>query len=84
MKLQLFAGHLAAKRFEHLEHLKERSLQLKQLADVSVDADKYAEKIETLLASFQTKFFDFNDEEDNITIFTNPFAFPAARVNTAG
>ena len=59
MKLQLFACHLAAKRFEHFEHLKERSLQLRQLADASVDADEYAEKIETLFVSFQAIFFLF-------------------------
>ena len=45
IKLQLFAGHLLAKRFEHFEHLKERSLQLRQLADASVDTDEYAENL---------------------------------------
>ena len=75
-KLQLFVGHMATKRFEHFEHLKERSLQLRQLADASVAAEKYAEKIKTLLASFQIEIFDFNDEEDNIAVFTKLFTFP--------
>ena len=81
MKLHLFAGHLAAKRFKLFEHLKERSLQLRQLADASVDADKYVEKIKTLFAKLQAKFSDFNDEH-NIAVFTNPFSFHGARVNT--
>ena len=56
MKLHLFAGHLAAKRFKLFEHLKERSLQLRQLADASVDADKYIEKLKLCSQIFRQNF----------------------------
>lgn len=75
MKLQLFVNQLAHNKFDNFQHLKERA------AENEVDADNYKSKVETLLGAFDSRFSQFLAETNNITLFTNPFAFPDDKIN---
>jgi len=77
MKLRLLIGQLAQRKFDNFSCLRQRQDQL----DSTLDADKYAEKVEILLDSFKSRFLEFTGEESNITLFTNPFAVPIEKID---
>mgnify|MGYP003396362830 CR=1 FL=1 len=60
---------MAQKKLDNFKHLKQRQ------SENVIDGDKYAAKIEKLLDAFEARFTDFTAEENNISLFTNPFAF---------
>lgn len=75
MKLRLLIGQLAQRRLDNFTSLKERQAQFD-----SLDCDKYSAKVEELLTSFESRFVDFNLEEINIALFTNPFVLPIEKI----
>jgi hypothetical protein len=75
LKLQLFVGQLAQKRLQNFPRLQERA------KTSELDTDRYTAKVEVLLDSFQAKFSQFDAEQDNVQLFSNPFTFPESKIS---
>ena len=45
------------------------------------DGNKYAETVEILLDSFQSRFLEFTGEESNTKLYANPFVLPIEKLD---
>lgn len=74
MKLQLFIRQLETGTLSNFPTLLSRS------AECVLNLDHYKEKVQSLLDAFQARFSEFDAEQDNVILFTNPFAFPENKI----
>jgi len=49
---------------------------------MKLDTDKYAAKVEDLLAAFQARFTEMASEQSSIDLLTNPFTFPESNISS--
>lgn len=74
MKLQLFIRQLETGTLSNFPTLQSRS------AECVLNLELYKEKVQSLLDSFKTRFSEFDAEQDNVILFTNPFSFPLDKI----
>lgn len=70
MKLQLFVGQLEAGTLTNFPTLQTRS------AEHVINLEQYKDKLQSLLDAFRARFGEFETEQHNVMLFTNPFVFP--------